>query len=344
MTPHRSNQRGSYVLDRQFRGVGRLKRSSGTDDPALFKLLNTMLTMLYRGGRLDLLQAMRDGVVTPLEVWSRYRVGQLERLPSPDTLRGLRGALERWADTAEASRWHRQARTYAVRAVLRLARQDATVQDLPALLRSYSWAAKGPTMFNRTRAAMLAFLRDTLGRSHPVYQQCRDVRPRKEAKRAGSPLTVEAMTALTQQLTSAHAEIAWAMVLTGMGPGELWGRWQVLADRVHIAGTKRAGRARHVPLVRAIRRPARGYQAFRVALSEASGEAVEPYDLRRTYATWLEAAGIPRTRRRMYLGHGASSVTDLYERHQVDAFLAEDAERLRGVLGEVAAAGLRVVR
>jgi len=46
----------------------------------------------------------------------------------------------------------------------------------------------------------------------------------------------------------------------------------------------------------------------------------------------------------MYLGHGASSVTDLYERHQVDAFLAEDAERLRGVLGEVAAAGLRVVR
>jgi hypothetical protein len=43
-------------------------------------------------------------------------------------------------------------------------------------------------------------------------------------------------------------------------------------------------------------------------------------------------------------GHGASSVTDLYERHQVAAFLAEDAERLRGVLGEVVATALRVVK
>jgi integrase len=136
----------------------------------------------------------------------------------------------------------------------------------------------------------------------------------------------------------------WAMAVTGMGPGELWGRWHGLADRVHIAGTKRAGRVRDVPLVRAIRQPARGYQAFRAALQAASGGSIEPYDLRRTYATWLEAAGIPRTRRRLYLGHGASSVTDLYERHQVDAFLAEDAERLRGVLGEVAGTALRVVK
>ena len=181
-----------------LRGLGRLKKSSGTDDPTLFKLLNTMLTMLYRGGRLDLLQALRDGLLTPLEVWTRYRVGELERLPTPDTMRGLRGALDGWVATAEASRWHRQARTYAVRAALRLARQDATVQDPPALLRSYAWGAKGPTMFNRTRAAMLAFLRDTLGRSHPLYQQCRDVRPRKEAKRAGSPLTVAEVTALAR--------------------------------------------------------------------------------------------------------------------------------------------------
>jgi hypothetical protein len=87
-----------------------------------------------------------------------------------------------------------------------------------------------------------------------------------------------------------------------------------------------------VPRVLPIRRPERGYQVFRIALGEASGETVEPYDCRRGYATWLEAAGIPRTRWRLYLGHGATTVTDLYERHQVDAFLAEDAERLRLVL------------
>ena len=54
-----------------------------------------------------------------------------------------------------------------------------------------------------------------------------------------------------------------------------------------------------------------------------------PYDLRRSYANWLEAAGIPRTRRRLYLGHGAGDVTGLYETHEVAAFLADDAQRLR---------------
>ena len=128
-----------------------------------------------------------------------------------------------------------------------------------------------------------------------------------------------------------------------MGPGELWGRWHLLADRVNIAGTKRDGRVRDVPWCPPSGNR-RGYQAFRAALHEASSGSIEPYDLRRTYANWLEAAGIPRTRRRLYLGHGVANVTYLYERHHVAAFLAEDAERLQGVLGEVVATALRVVK
>jgi len=38
-------------------------------------------------------------------------------------------------------------------------------------------------------------------------------------------------------------------------------------------------------------------------------------DARRTYANLLEAAGIPRTRKRMYVGHGVRDVTEQYERH-----------------------------
>ena len=56
---------------------------------------------------------------------------------------------------------------------------------------------------------------------------------------------------------------------------------------------------------------------------------VTPYDARRTYANWLEAAGIPRTRRKLYMGHGQTDVTDLYEWHEVEAFIAEDTEKLR---------------
>lgn len=55
---------------------------------------------------------------------------------------------------------------------------------------------------------------------------------------------------------------------------------------------------------------------------------------RDAYAQWMEAAGIPRTRRKMYPGHGATDVQDFYERHELDAYLAADAERMRGHIGE----------
>lgn len=61
--------------------------------------------------------------------------------------------------------------------------------------------------------------------------------------------------------------------------------------------------------------------------------ALTPDDLRRTSSKWLELSGIPRTRRRMYMGHGAKDVTDLYERSEVTNYLVEDAKKLRAFLG-----------
>jgi len=68
-------------------------------------------------------------------------------------------------------------------------------------------------------------------------------------------------------------------------------------------------------------------RTFEDKLRERTSEFTA-YDLRRTYSNWLESAGVPRTRRRLYLGHGARDVTDFYESHEVTAFLREDAERL----------------
>jgi integrase len=343
MTPHRTNKRGTYTLDRQFRGVGRIKRASGTNDPALFKLVDAMLGTLAQAGRIDILQAIKNGTLTPLEVWSRFRLQELERLPTVETMVGLKPALEEWVATAEASDWHRASRKYSVAAILRLALKDATVQDLPRVLRSYQKKAKGAPTFNRTRAAMLAFVRDTIGQSHPIYAKIREIRVRTEKRREGNPQTVKQVTALAEKLHPAHAAIAWSMALTGMGPGELWGNWTQHKDRIHIRGTKRAGRVRDIPLVRPIGRPTRTYRAFLLALGAASDETVLPYDLRRTFANWMEEAGIPRTRRKMYLGHGNADVTDLYERHDVERFLGEDGEKMRALLGDAPVrAGIRL--
>jgi len=133
-----------------------------------------------------------------------------------------------------------------------------------------------------------------------------------------------------------------------MRVNERWGKFTVERDRVRIHGTKTRGAERVVPRISGNhpgQPPALSYRAFREALAEASDGQMTPYDLRRTYATWLEAAGIPRTRRRLYLGHGNQDVTDIYEWHEVTKFLEEDAEKLRAYLGEgLAAAKMEVVR
>jgi integrase len=67
---------------------------------------------------------------------------------------------------------------------------------------------------------------------------------------------------------------------------------------------------------------------FAKALAKASGDTVQPYDLRRTYATWMEKAQIPRSRRRRYMGHSLGDVTELYEQDELERYLAEDAAKL----------------
>ena len=129
------------------------------------------------------------------------------------------------------------------------------------------------------------------------------------------------------------------MALTGMGPNKLWGNWTMYTDHIHIRGTKREGRKRDIPRVCPIADPERKYRAFLVALNEASGGKVQPYDLRRTFAHWMEMAGISRVRRKIYLGHRVGDVTALSERHELERLWLEDGERLRAYLAQ---AGVKV--
>ena len=117
------------------------------------------------------------------------------------------------------------------------------------------------------------------------------------------------------------------------GAKEYWGRWAVLLDRVRIEGTKTEHRERDVPLVLAPPVPRMHRRTFEDKLRERTARAMTPYDLRRTYSNWMEAAGILRTRRKRYMGHSAGDVTGGYELHEVSAFLAEDGKTLRQFAG-----------
>ena len=330
---YRDHGRGSLVLDLRVRHVGRIHRASGTSDPHLFKLLNAMIDTLYQGGRLDLLTALRDGTLAPLEVWDRHRTSELARLPTPDMMRSL-SAFATWAERAATGEDNRAARMQAARALEGVGTASgATVADLPARLQAYRAACEGMhhPAFNRARAAVLAYLRDEgLAR---LRLEVAAVAPLTEAPRARRPFAVAEFRKVVALLEPAYAAIAWALAITGMGRREYWETpWEVLADRVRIHGTKRAGRERAVPRVMPVASPARLYPAFRRAF-ETAAPGHTPYDLRATFAFWMQEAEIPRTRRRLYLGHGQADVTDSYEAYEVTAFLRADAQRLRRLLG-----------
>ena len=50
--------------------------------------------------------------------------------------------------------------------------------------------------------------------------------------------------------------------------------------------------------------------------------------------TLMIEAGVPRPRRKSYMGHTAEDITALYEFQEAKDYLVRDAEKMRAVLGE----------
>jgi hypothetical protein len=340
---HRSNRRGTFRLDIRT-PIGRIARASGTAHEPTFEKIKAMIVEFgsQEPLRLDILRALRDGQLSPLIVYEAYRSRRLDELPTTETLRAVAPALYAWLLSADCGDKQRAAHKTAVNRVKGALRKGAAVADLPTALRDVkqTLATKGhAAQFNRVRSSMQAFLRDTLGRSHAVYRAVTDIEGLTERKaRKNNPQTVAQILELARKIDASHVGALWGMSLTGMGPSEFFDGWSITSAGVRIPGTKREARDRVVPPVLVDRFTGANNRRelvaewrarkFADALRTASGGSVQPYDLRRTYANWLEAAGIPRTRRKIYLGHSVGDVTALYEQHEVIAFLAEDAAKL----------------
>ena len=331
MTPHKDRGRGTLVLDRRFSGVGRIKRASGTTDEKLYAALNQMLDTLWNMGRADLLLAIQAGRLHPMIVWSAFRRGALHELPDEISLTGLGGAVETWRQQFDCSPKHRLSLKQSFKALA--IPLGATLSDLPRLLKAYRFTARAAghhRSFNLARAAVQAFFRDEVGKSHPLYVAATDVRSLRVERREGNPQSPEEARSIRDALKQ-HGPSWWAMCCTGMMPDEYWGRkWRVGPNYIRILGTKRDARKRDVPLICAPVVPTtKTPSGFAQALRKVTGGDVQPYDGRRTFMHWMEEAGITRTRRRMYIGHAVKDVADLYERHELARFLDDDAAKIR---------------
>lgn len=335
MTPIRSNSRGSFVLKVKFPTIGLIRRATGTTNPKTFAAIRRMCAVLYDAGRLDLLEALATGRIHPMVMFERFRGGHLETLPSADVLPALVATLQSWIDQAEGSEETRRGRRNVLVIMKRLA-PNGTIGELPDVLRTYrAQAAAHPRAFNLARATLQAFLRDQLGKSHPLYVALSDVPARKyRPSRRGRPFSPDQLRALMKAMDSPHGLMAWTMATTGMGPKEYWeDGFDVLPHGVAIHGQKRAGRERLVPRVSLTIEPqvSRGRWQIRFR-QHAKGRS--PYDLRRTFSNLLVEAGIPGNRRQHYMGHGPRSMTELYEQPEILRWLDEDGASLRLILGE----------
>lgn len=340
MSPHRdAHGRGSFVLDRRCGKVGRLKVASGTTDPRVHRQLNDMVSRLKAERRWDLLALLQRGLVKPLELFDALGRGTLGQLPTADDVRPFLSAVERWIPQLDA---RPETREQYERLLKRFGAQRvaATLADAPALLRSARAEAlrsEKRTTYNRTRAALFSFLRDVLGPDHRITKEARQVSDLKTTPRPGNPLTPEQVRAFAVVLGK-HASTMWSLVLTGMRRGEFWGerKWSVSLDRVDIFGTKSKAARRTVPLVYPIYPPTVGYWRFLRVLQQVTEGAVNVHDLRKTFASWCESAGIPQWRIDFYMGHARQGdLARLYQMpRDLTPVLREDAERLRGWLGD----------
>jgi hypothetical protein len=354
---HTSNGRGSLLIERSFPApIGKLRMASGAYDQKGLKDINDMLTAFARNvpPRWDILQAIKAKRVTLMHALSLWRTNKLQEVPLADVLPRLKGEHERWSRGLEVSEAYKNQIASTFRQLSRLG-PEATVGDLPALLQARREECQendSRVAFNRGKAHVQAFVRDTLGDDHALYRAVTKVPALRvdsePSRRAQQPA---ALAELLQRLPDVHRRIAWSLAVSGMRPKEYFPKpphgqvWKVLADRVQVGRSKTDAGRRDIPLwvPELPMVPERSRDAFEGMWSRRIGDALDIYDLRRSFLVWMEDAGISRSRRKLYAGHSAGDVTDLYERRELDAWLADDAARLKAHVGEVVRRAIQAV-
>lgn len=344
MTPVKNVRRRSLKIDRVFAGVGRINRSSGTHVRETFNALNGMLSTLFTTGRLDLLRQIRERAVEPLVVYDTFRRGRLVEIPEALALRPLIENFKQWREGPNKrtgqpwSRWYAAAHKDTERRLAEIARPFAKITDLPAIvLQLREDYSNRRSTFNNHRVSCLSFARAVCGKRSPTHLQLLAIEAYPIKRAAHHPLTVAELVEWERKLDAPTAACCWALATTGMRPGEFWAYkggpsvpWELQLDRIAIHGTKSDAGARAVPnLGRCKVPPAITRQMFEDRLHDQTDGAFLPYDLRRTFANWIEQAGLPRSRVMLYLGHAIGNVTDLYTIPEISQFLRDDAKLLR---------------
>lgn len=236
MGPARTGKRiGAYQFDRVFPGVGRIKKSSGTDKLKEFQRRDALLTKLFETSALEVLRAFKAGTVT------------IEELIEADRSNNPALSMQRLATTAKLAKaitdtLPKMGRAPATRNRYQRA-LDKLLNESPALaharvgdLVTVDWSLLagrwpgGAADWNHMVRALSRFLSVYLGdKYHPLRRQVMT----KLAKKTETPRTpdqsVELFLRIVATMPAPAQPCFMVLALTGMRIGEY-----VWADRTAL--------------------------------------------------------------------------------------------------------------
>ena len=359
---------GTLFIQWQRKGIGKIIKRSGTQDAKVRDAMQSMLDTLYSHGKHDILEAIRDNKLTPMQVYSAHATGNLETVAAPENLMPLNeDTLCGWVDKhTELADTTKKGYRNRFKLFLKTVVEHSTLSDIPKYLKLYreSYVEKARS-FNETRAALLSFISSSFSQFSKLYQNTYIVKPLKvKPTRQARHLTYTQVLELCDRMKKLDTKWNYAetdvrfgggtkaakmfltMCLLGTNPKEYFSDgWELDKKNkcVRIHGQKREGRERLVPLFDApYTQPLLNEKHLRKYLGAASNGHVVPKDARNTFVFWLTESGVVENHRKSYLGHGPKDITAHYEKKadsreallkdaaSVNAWLKPQAERWKG--------------
>ena len=347
---------GSFKIDILTKSVGRLVKHTGVfpktkNATDLVRQMKLMLKELDTSRDRSKLEQIKSGKVTLLDALTGWHQG---RLSFTDSYAGdlLRQRMKKWLPVSGPSVDTREQWTAFSK---RLEREDiitdsTKVHEIPDILRRLRNRFEvddHPTTFNHYRTFFLSFLVRELGYDDDdsfILKQTRRVKklPIKN-RREHHPLpNPHDFLALVKRINTKgrwerhsveYATWCWFMALHGLRPTEfargLWERDKV-TGHIRITGTKTKNSTRVVPNIAWLKPEPRRLANLQMRLLNLKpATLVRTRDFRRTASLWWEAAGVPRSRYRYYMGHGPMVMTDRYQQTTPsEQMLNEDKELL----------------
>jgi integrase len=323
------------MIDKVYKNVGRIQKATGTTDPKVYAGIRAMLDMLYASGKLEILKEIQRGATTPLKVYSLMQGGKLTTSVTTvgfAALSDVKDYLENRADLGERTRYSYLS-LYNV--FITKYGENHSIEEIPILLEKFRAECvkkhQNKRQFNHTRAVFQGYCHNTkgLGRLSPLWIAITNVKPIRYQTKKKPALSVSDVLGLMAVMPKPiYADIIWTLATTGMRKSEYTeGLWKEKEDRIEIQGTKTDAAVRVIPKLYPIKVAVESIQRMEIYVRkerEKLGFDVSPHILRHTFAHWMESAGLPLSRRNLYMGHSATTMDNVYTHVEVERFLKDD--------------------